>query len=78
MQRQVQRHAADLILTPARPARQAGGANGSQHIGVADDLDHHQGGIGQQHRKARTFDELVQILHIWPRQRHQRSLGFIE
>jgi hypothetical protein len=28
--------------------------------------------------KARTFDELVQIFHIWPGQRYQRRLGFIE
>jgi len=67
MQRQVQCHAADLVLAPAGSMPQAGGANSGEHIGVADDLDHRQGSIGQQHRKARTFDKLVQIFHIWPR-----------
>jgi hypothetical protein len=77
-QRQIQRHAANLIFAPGRPASQASGANSRQHVGIANDFDHHQRGIGQHHREARAFDELVQILHIRPGQRHQRSLSFIQ
>jgi hypothetical protein len=78
VQCQVQRHAANVFFAPARAAPKPARLDRVQHLLVADHFDQRQRRVRQQHREAGAFHKLVQILHVWPRQRDQRLVRGVD